>query len=154
MRRIVIAVVLGVAALALFATGAAFAQTAQPPFPGIGFGAGRGTGSGPLHEYMVNAMAKAIGIQADEFESRRAAGESAYQIALSQSLPAEQIPALPNQARSAALDAAVTDGALTQAQAAWMKTRGQGMGLGNCNGTGAQLGNGMMGRGRWGQTNP
>ncbi len=155
MKKFGIAFVMGVVALALFATGAAFAQTAQPPTPGSGLGMGPSTGSGPLHDYMANAMAKVLGITADQFESRRAAGETAYEIALSQNLPAEKIPALISQGRAAALEAAVADGVITQAQADWMKTRGHGMGLGNCDGTGAQSGSRMMTRGgRWGQTNP
>ncbi len=155
MKKIVIAFVLGLAALALFATGGALAQTAQPPIPGNGAGMGFGNGGGPLHEYMVKAMAKALGISADEFESRREAGETAYQIALSEGIAADKIPTLLSQARASALDAAAADGLITQAQADWMKSRGTGMGSGNCTGAGPQFGNSMMGRGgRWQQNTP
>ena len=155
MKKIVVAFVLGLGALALLATGAAFAQTAQPPVPGNGNGYGFGNGGGPLHEYMDKAMAQALGISVDAFEARRAAGETAYQIALSQGISADKIPALLSQARTSGLDAAVAAGAITQAQADWMKSRGAGMGNGNCTGTGQQFGTGMMGRGgRWQQNTP
>ena len=154
MKKTVVVVVLVFAALALFATEAAFAQTAQPPVPGSGLGMGFGNGHGPLHEYMVKAMAQALGIPADEFESRRAAGETAYQIALASGLSADKIPTLLSQARASALDAALADGAISQAQAAWMKSRPASMGGGTCNGTGHRLGAGMGHGARWPQTNP
>ncbi len=154
MKKIVIAFVLGLAALALVATGAAFAQTAQPPVPGSGAGRGFGDGSGPLHEYMVKAMSQALGISVDEFESRRAAGETAYQIALSEGISADRIPTLLTQARASAIDAALTDGIISQVQAGWMKSRGAAMGNGSCDGTGGQFGPGMMGRGRRQQNTP
>lgn len=153
MKKIVIAFVLGLGALALLATGAAFAQTAQPRIPGNGNGFGNG--SGPLHEYMDKAMAQALGISVDEFEARRAAGETAYQIAISEGISADKIPALLSQARASAVEAAVAAGAITQAQADWLKSRGAGMGTGNCAGTGQQFGAGMMGRGgRWQNNTP
>ncbi len=155
MKKIAIAFVLGLVALALFATGGALAQTAQPPVPDNGAGLGFGNGSGPLHEYMVKAMAPALGISADEFESRRAAGAKAYRIALSEGIAADKIPALLSQAHASAIAAAAADGLITQVQADWMKSRGAGMGSGNCTGAGPQFGNGMMGRGgRWQQNTP
>ncbi len=155
MKKIVIAFVLGLAALALVATGPAVAQTAQPPVPGSGAGRGFGDGSGPLHEYMVNAMSQALGISVDEFESRRAAGDTAYQIALSEGISADRIPTLLTQARASAIDSAVSDGIITQAQADWMKSRGAAMGRGSCDGTGGRFGPVLLGRGgRWQQNAP
>ncbi len=155
MRKTVLAFVLGLVTVAFLVTGTAFAQTAQTPSPGNAFGAAPGMAGGLLHEYMVKAMASALGISVDQFEARRAAGETAYQIALSQGITADKIADLLGQARIAAVDAAVSDGAITQAQADWMKSRGAGSGLGTCDGTGLQSRNGMMGRGfRWQRTNP
>ena len=152
MKKSIAVIVLVVAALAVFATGVAFAQTPQPPRPFNGVGPG--AGEGPLHEYMVNAMAKALGITPADFEARRDSGKTAYQIALDLGISADKIPALLSGARSQAIDAAVAANAITQQQADWMKSRGMGMGQGGCNGSGPAVG-GMMSRGgRWQQTNP
>ena len=153
MKKSIVAIVIVVAALAIFATGVAFAQTPQPFTPGSVLGL-RGTGNGPLHDYMEAALAKALGIPKADFEARRDSGKTAYQIALDLGLSADKIPALLSGARTQAIDAALADGAITQQQADWMKSRGAGMGQGFCNGTGQPVG-GMMGRGgRWQQTNP
>ena len=164
MKKTVVALVLVVATLAVFATGVAVAQSPQPPTPGTGIGLGAGRGpmgfaaggqEGPLHEYMLKAMSEALGISADEFESRRTAGETAYQIALAEGISADKIPTLLSEARAKALDAAVADKVITQAQADWMKSRPAAMGLGNCDGTGQGMRGGMMGRGwRFRQSNP
>ncbi len=167
MKKTIVVILLVVAALAVFTTGVAVAQTPQPPTPGYGSGMGYGSGlgpmrafaangeEGPLHEYMVKAMAEALGISADDFETRRDAGKTAYQIALDLGISADKIPTLLSDARAKALDAAVADKVITQQQADWMKSRGAGgMGQGNCNGTGQPVGSGM-GRGwRGQQTNP
>ncbi len=109
---------------------------------------------GPLHDYMVNAMASALGISAADFEARRDAGATAYQIALNSGISADKIPALLADARLKALDAAVADKVISQAQADWMGSRGAGMGSGNCNGTGQPVGSGMRAGGRWQPANP
>jgi hypothetical protein len=143
--------------------GVAIAQAPQPPVPGGRGPMGRSgvtVVEGPLHDYMVNAMAAALGITPTDFEARQAAGKTAYQIALDLGISADKIPALLAGARAKALDAAATAGVITQQQATWMKSRGAGMGIGNCTGTGQRIGGGMMGGGmmgrggRWQQTNP
>lgn len=164
MKKTVVAMLLVVAALAILATGVAVAQEPQPPVPGgwPGMGPGMmhgfaaGAEAGPMHEYMVKAMADVLGISVTDFEARREAGETFYQIALDLGISADKIPALMSEARSKALDAAVADKVITQEQAEWMKSRGAGMGPGNCGGAGQGLGFGMgMGRGwRFQQTNP
>ena len=162
MKKTVVAILLVVAALAVLATGVAVAQAPQPPTPGGGFGMGQGMmrgfaadgEEGPLHEYMVNAMANALGISVSDLEARLDAGETPYQIALDLGTSADKIPTLLSDARSKALDAAVAANAITQTQADWMKSRGARMGQGNCGGTGQPLGAGM-GRGwRFQQSNP
>ncbi len=162
MKKTFVALVLVLAALAVSVTGIAFAQSPQPPAPGVrGPMMGGGTGStveGPLHDYMVNALAAALGITPADFEARRDAGKTAYQIALDLGISADKIPALLADARAKAFDAAIAAGVITQQQATWMKSRGMmtGTGLGTCTGAGQRLGGGMgMGRGgRWQQTNP
>jgi hypothetical protein len=166
MKKTIVLMLLVVAALAVFTTGVAVAQTPQPVSPGNGRGMGFGNGAGPmgpyavtgqegpLHDYMVNAMAEALGISASDFEARQDAGKTAYQIALDLGISADQIPSLLSNARAKALDAAAADGVITQQQADWMKTRGAGMGQGNCNGTGQPVGPGMGRGGRWQQGNP
>ena len=162
MKKTVVAILLVVAALAVLATGVAVAQAPQPPtpggWPGMGRGMMRGFGAngkeGPMHEYMVKAMADALGIPTSDFEARLDAGETPYQIALDLGISADKIPTLLSDARSKALDAAVAAKALTQTQADWMKSRGARMGLGNCDGSGQAFGAGM-GRGwRFQQANP
>ncbi len=155
MKKIALVVVLAVVALAVSITGVAFAQGPQPPTTSPRGPITGGT-EGPLHDYMVNAMANALGITPSDFEARRAAGKTAYQIALDLGISADKIPALLADARAKAIDAAAAAGVITQQQASWMKSRGMGMGagLGTCTGMGQRMGGGM-GRGwHWQQTNP
>jgi len=165
MKKVVVVGLMVVAALAVLTTGVAFAQASQPPAPrgGGGMGPGGGFGpmrlsaadgeEGPLHEYMVNAMAAALGISADDFETRHEAGETAYQIALDEGFTADKIPTLLRDARLKAWSAAAADGVVSQEQADWMKSRPFGMGTGNCDGAGQRMGSGMGGW-RFQQSNP
>ncbi len=154
MNKTILVLPLMITALAVFTTGVAAAQSPQP-LNAAGSNTGmRGTGDGPLHTYMINAFAQALNITPADFEARRDAGQTAYQIAQSLGFSADQIPALLSNARTQALNAAVADGVITQQQADWMKSRAVGMGSGICDGTGRQAGMGM-GRGwRWQQANP
>jgi hypothetical protein len=77
---------------------------------------------------MEKAMADAVGLSVTEFESRHDAGETFYQIALAEGYSAEEIPALMQDARDKALDAAAADGVISQEQANWMQSRGFGRG--------------------------
>jgi hypothetical protein len=116
--------------------------------------AGGSEAEGPMHEYMVNAMADALGISAAEFESRRDAGETFYQIASDLGVAAESIPALMRDARAKALESAAADGVIAQDQAGWMNARAAGLGFGNCLREGTSTGL-HAGRGwRAGQTTP
>ncbi len=164
MNKMFVVMVLVSVALAVATTGIALAQSPQPPTPGVRgpmmSGTTGSTVEGPLHDYMINALAAALGITPTDFEARRDAGKTAYQIALDLGISADKIPALLADARAKAFDAAVAAGVITQQQATWMKSRGMmtGTGAGTCTGTGQRLGGGMgmgMGRGgRWRQTNP
>ena len=160
MKNTMVAIVLVVVAAAVSVTGIAFAQTPQPPVPaGRGPMMSRATGTeveGPLHDYMVNAMATALGITPSDFEARQDAGKTAYQIALDLGISADKVPALLADARAKAIDAAGVAGVVTQQQATWLKSRGAGMGTGagNCTGLQQRLGGGMGRGGRWQQSNP
>ena len=149
MKKTFLIVVLVLVALGVMSSGVAYAQ-------GIGtHGPMMSGGEGPLHEYLIQAYADALGLTPESLEARLAKGETVYQIALSQGIPADQIPTLLADARIKALDAAAAHGVVTTDQAAWMKSRGfgqggYGMGLGPCNGTGQPIGGGMQRGGRWG----
>jgi len=160
-KSIMIALTLAAVA-GLFVAGAVFAQGDNPPF-----GRGMGDGTGTLHEYMEKGMADALGMSVEDFEARHDAGETFYDIAISKGFTAEEIPALMQGARDAALDAAAADGVITQEQASWMKSHGfgrGGMGYGtgsynedcpmygdgtNFQGHGPGMMNGSRGGGRW-----
>ncbi len=120
--------------------------------------------AGPLHEYMLAAMAEALGLPVSDLETRLASGETFTQIALAQGIAAEDIPALMQTARSQAVAAALAEGVITQEQADWMQAhafgrgshgqgmgpgRGLGAGQGAYGGTGVPVGTGMQHGRRW-----
>ena len=164
MKKTVLIIALVVLALGVYGVGAAFAQGGQPPVGG-GYGPMMQDGTGYLHTYMVEAFAAKVGLTTDEVNTRIAAGESMYDIAIAEGVAVADFPALMTEVRTAAVDAAVKDGVITQEQADWMKSRGFGRGGmmygagydGTCPmyGTGqtGQRGPGMMG-GRWQDQNP
>ncbi|WKZ34262.1 MAG: hypothetical protein QY332_11635 [Anaerolineales bacterium] len=154
MKKTILIVALVVIALAVAGAGVAYAQDGTPPYGGRGMH----NGQGPLHTFMVTEFAKELKLNVNDVNTRLAAGETLRDIALSAGVTAEEFPAVLQEVRANALDAAVKANVITQEQADWMKSRGfgrGGMGNGTCDGTGPQggRGNGMMGRGN-GQTNP
>ncbi len=80
-------------------------------------GRGIARGEGPMHEFMISAYADAVDLTANEFETRLEDGETLKEIALAQGVTEDEFPDLVVQVRQAALDAAVADGVITQAQA-------------------------------------
>jgi hypothetical protein len=80
-------------------------------------------GSGILHETMFAAMAEALGLAPEELQARLDAGDTMWDIAESQGLTAEQFQETMLQARTDALNQAVSDGLITQEQADWMIAR-------------------------------
>lgn len=132
-KAFVVVSLVAVLLAALAVAGFAYAQKPDPstPYNNGPFGSGMmggwgmmGNGSyGPLHEYMQDAMAVALGLTHEEFENRLANGETPWTIAQAKGLSAEEFSTLMTDARSKALDAAVADGVLTQEQADWMKER-------------------------------
>jgi ABC-type sugar transport system substrate-binding protein len=161
MKKTILIAALVLAALAVAAVGAgvAFAQDETPPFGGHG---PMRNGAGPLHTFMVTEFAKTLDLNVNDINTRLAAGETMYDIALSVGVSAEEFSTIMTEVRAAALDAAVAANVITQEQADWMNSRGfgqGGMGSGNCNGTGSQGRGGGNGRGMmggWGnqQVNP
>ena len=163
MKKNLFVAVLVVAALAVLATGAVMAQEPTPPTPGgwrmgpgmMGRFGNSGAEYGPMHDYMEAAIAKALGISADEFETQRDAGKTAYQIALDLGFTADKIPTLLSDAHTKALEAAAAAGVISQQQLDWMKARhAGGFGMGNCDGAGQGRAGGMMGGWRFQQSNP
>lgn len=165
MKKTLLIVGLVFAALTVVGVGAVFAQDETPPY------GGRGTmnGGGVMHTFMVTEFAKKLDLNVNDINTRLAAGETMYDIALSAGVTAEEFPAVMTEVRAAALDAAVAANVITQEQADRMKSHGYGQGgmhgSGNCDGTGPQgqaggygrgmmngSGRGMMGQGQ--QTNP
>jgi hypothetical protein len=154
MKKVLLGIlVAAVVVIALGTAGYAYAQATNPPTPVPGTGYGRGMGmrgqfadadlNGPMHDEMVAALSAKLGISVDDLNARLAKGETMAQIALSKGITAEQWPAVMAEIRGQALDAAVKNGSLTQAQADAMKQRGAGM-MGAGMGAGMQGGRGRM----------
>jgi len=143
--------VIAVVVLVLGAAGVAYAQSSSQG-TGTGSGSGwmggrgsrggmgagnMGTGDSILHDYMIAAYAEELNIPVADLEARLEQGETMAEIALSTGLTIDQFRTLMVDARTQAIDQAVSDGALTQEQADWMKQRGAG-----------QMAGGQMGNGR------
>lgn len=168
-------VVLAIASLSL--AGYAYAQTQTPPNPDApgpsiqgwrpygGMMGGRWNRNvpgdagldeyGPMHEFMISALASAFNMTPEELEARHDAGETMWEIAVEQGLDAEQFRQAMLDARTQALNAAVEAGVITQEQADWMISRmnrmwsqGTGPGFGGCPGMGGNF-QGRYGGGRW-----
>lgn len=154
MKKTMLIVGLVVLALGVLGVGAAFAQG---PAPYAGNGPMMQNGTGVLHTYMVNAFAEKLGLKVEDINARLTAGETMYDIAIADGVKAEDFSALMVEVRTIAMNAAVKDGVITQAQADWMSSRGFGRGgmmggngTGECpmqNGTGTGYGPGMMNNG-------
>jgi hypothetical protein len=85
-----------------------------------------GSGTGILHDYMIETYAERLNIPVADLEARLANGETMAQIAWSTGLTLDEFQALMIEVRSAAVDQALSDVVLTQAQADWLKTHGAG----------------------------
>ena len=141
MKKTILIAALVLAALTAFGVGSVFAQDAQPPYNG-------GGQQGPLHTFMVIEFAKQLDLNVNDVNTRIAAGETTYDIALSTGVTAEEFPAVMTEVRGKALDAAVKANVITQEQADLMKSRGFGQGMGNGAGSGnCPMGNGGAGNG-------
>ena len=172
-KLVLIGSVVIVAVFALAVAGFAYAQSPQPTKPapfGPGYGSGMmgrggmmGPGGmmgrwnqsgdvqyGPMHEYMVGAMAEALGMTDEALDAELAAGKTMWQVAEAKGLSADEFQKLMVDARKAAFTKMVADGVLTQEQADWMLSRMQGMwGQGGAQG-GCPMHGGGYGGGRTG----
>jgi hypothetical protein len=102
-------------------------------------GRGMGQYAGVMHDYMISAFASAVGLTVDEVNTRLSNGETLAQIAIAQGKTEADLPALWTQVRQDALNNAVSDGVITQAQADVMLQHmnnyagpGFGPGFGDC----------------------
>ena len=156
-KLLTVSAIVVLAILILGVAGFAYAQSQTPPTPDAPYGRGmmggwgnRGSGSGmmgrwgaggygPMHEYMEDAFAEALGISHEDLEARLDAGETMWSIAQAQGLSEDEIAKLMVDARTKALEKAVADGVLTQEQADWMsqhmgQAQDAGFGPGTCHG--------------------
>lgn len=108
---------------------------------GYGYGMMGDRGVGIMHDYMIAAFAKAVGLTVEQVDTRLAGGETLKEIAIAQGTTEDQLPDLAIQVRKNALDLAVADGVITQAQADQMLEHmkeydgqglGSGFGIGDC----------------------
>jgi hypothetical protein len=180
-KVLLIGSVVAIAALvALAIAGFAFAQTPNPPVPdyprGSGGWGGRGMQGGgvmggwrqsgdvdgeaygPMHDYMIDAFAQAMGMDVAELESQIDEGKTMWQIVQDQGLSDEEISDLMIEARTKAFEQIVADGVLTQEQADWMLGRmnqmwNYGGGSGSCH-RGGRFGGAGQGGGRWNNQPP
>jgi hypothetical protein len=145
-------------ALGIVGYGYAQAQSIPDTFNGYGQGYGRGMMGGyagrggmmggwgdgeygPLHTYMIEAIASEFGLTPTAVEDLHDQGKTLWEYAQEQGLTQEQFRDKMVAARTSALDKAVAAGVITQAQADWMVERmGQmweyGAGSGPCHGGG------------------
>jgi hypothetical protein len=152
--------ILVVVVLALGVTGVVLAQGPKPgatPQPGQGYGMmgsggmmGRGgmmganrngtqvAGMGQMHEYMQAALAEKLGVSVEDLNAAYSDGKTFWQIADEKGFTAEEAQQMMLDARTAALDAMVADGTITQEQADWMKNR-SGQMMGGANGGGCPM---------------
>lgn len=71
----------------------------------------------PLYSYMQTAIAEAFGVSVDELEALQDAGTSLKDLAIEQNLTVAEYKTRIETARLSAIDAALADGAITQAHA-------------------------------------
>jgi hypothetical protein len=161
-KYVKVVLLVAIAALAIGTTGVAYAQTpGQSTGTGAGAMGGRGprggngvgtgmVGDGILHDYLIAAYSEALNIPVADLEARLDDGETMSQIALSTGLTLEEFRTMMVDVRTQAIDQALADGVLTQAQADWLKLRGAGQMAGGQMGRGA----GMRGAGLGLNANP
>lgn len=175
-KNLLVVTMIFVAVAALAFAGLAYAQDTTPTTPTTPWSGGRGGmmngargggmmngasaggmmlggSSGPMHTYMVEAYAQALGLTVEDIQAQIDAGKSMWQIVADQGLVEEEIRSVMIQARTLALNAMVADGLLTQEQADFRLERMNTMmsgefAPGDCTMNGARAG---RGGGRWNQ---
>jgi uncharacterized membrane protein len=117
---------------------------------GMGVGMMASGSYGPMHDYMVAALATQIGMTPEDLQAQIDGGKIPYQILTDQGKTAAEIQTILQAAHDEALKQAVAAGAITQDQADWMDSHMEQMWQ---NGFGPGSG-GCMGGGRWQNQNP
>lgn len=104
-----------------------------------GWGMMGNAGYGLMHQFMVDALAKELGMTSADLQTALQSGKTPYQIAQEKGLTAAQISDLMQKVHDEALKQAVASGTLTQQQADWMDqhmeqmwSNGFGPGSGGC----------------------
>ena len=145
-----------VAVAALGLTSWAYAQDTQPTCPFCGDSSQMGMGGGyrgqagtdeygPMHDYMIAAIADAFGVSPEELEAAHDSGKTMWDIAQEQGKTVEEFQAVMLAARTQAFKQMVADGVITQDQADWMLNHMNG-------GMGGGYGRGGFGAGGCGMT--
>ncbi len=80
-------------------------------------GRGFNRGTGIMHEYIVTAFANAVGLTVDQVNTRLSNGETLVQIAEAQGFTGDKLTTLAKDVATTAVNQAVKDGVITQAQA-------------------------------------
>ncbi|MFW5943040.1 MAG: hypothetical protein ACOCXI_14655 [Chloroflexota bacterium] len=150
---LILALVVGLAG-----AGSVFAQETDDTGPGTySYGRGPFHGQGPGMQYrqvdqdvMHEAIADALGVTVEEFEAARAEGQTLYDLAQELNVEMDAVWEAMRAVKAEAIDQALADGLITEAQAEWLQSRpgpggGAGAGLGPCNGTGERQGSGPQG---------
>lgn len=157
-KKLLLAVIgISLAAIVVFAVVPhVFAQAPTPDpqqTPGWGLRGWMVGGTKPMHEYMEEAMAEKLGMTEDELEKELASGKTMWQVSEERGFTQDEFLSMMREARNLALDKMVADGVITQAQADWMKDRGNFMWENGCPmgglGRNGWRGQGMMNRPTW-----
>ena len=105
MKKTILIVGLLVLALGVLGVGVVFAQGTTPPYAGHG---PMMNGQGVMHTFMVTEFAKKLDLNVNDINTRLAAGETMYDIALSAGVTAEEFPAIMTEVRASALAESVS----------------------------------------------
>jgi len=141
LKTLKIAVPMALVAALTLGVVSAFAQVDTPQSPG---GWGRHGGVGLLAAYddtIHQALADALGISLEEFESARDSGQTLAELAAAHNVDLADLFQVMETARAEAIADAVAQGTINQAQADWLldrpvRGRGLGLAIGPCDGQG------------------
>lgn len=114
MKKTILIVALVLAAVAVMGIGAGvvFAQDVTPPYNGQG---PMRNGEGPMHTFMVIEFAKKLEMNVNDINTRLAAGETMYDIALSTGVTAEEFPAVMTEVPFGSCECSCDGKCITQA---------------------------------------
>ena len=135
MRKLIsLLVLVGVLGVALGGALIVHADSPSEPYPQFGRGHGRGMwpatfpGLGRLHELMQESLAEELDLTVEKLQALYEEGKTFLDIAEERELTVGEARAIMRNARQAALDEAVEQGLITQAQADFLLERQGGFG--------------------------